>query len=90
MLKKVNAVTIKIGGVIMGLSYIPQIYKIISTKDVSGISLLFLIMVTLAVMTFTLDGYIIYTETGEKKTMVAQILNLIPALITVLLILIYK
>ena len=90
MLKRINTVTIKVCGIIMGLSYIPQIHKILTTKDVSGISLAFLVMVTIAVMTFTLDGYVIFQETGEKKTMVAQLLNLVPALITVILILIYR
>ena len=86
----INKITIKIGGLLIELSYIPQIYKIISTKNVDGISLAFLTMVTLAVMTFTLDGYVIYRKTGEKKTMLAQLANLIPAIITVILILLYR
>lgn len=89
-IERINKITIKIGGLLMGLSYIPQIYKIITTKNVEGISLAFLTMVTLAVMTFTLDGYVIYRKTGEKKTMLAQLANLIPAIITVILILVYK
>lgn len=90
MLEKINRQTIKLGGLIMGLSYIPQIFKILSTKNVEGISLAFLAMVTIAVATFTLDGYVVYKDTGEKKTMVAQLLNLFPAIVTVILILIYK
>ena len=89
-LKKVNNITVKAGGIIMGLSYIPQIFKILSTKNVEGISLAFLAMVTIAVATFALDGYIIYKETREPKTLIAQLLNFIPALITVILILIYR
>lgn len=89
-IERINKITIKIGGLLMGLSYIPQIYKIISTKNVDGISLAFLTMVTLAVITFTLDGYVIYRKTGEKKTMLAQVANLIPAIITVILILLYR
>lgn len=89
-LERINNVTVKAGGVIMGLSYIPQIFKILSTRSVEGISLMFLVMVTVAVSTFALDGYVIYTKTGEKKTMIAQLLNLVPALITVILILTFR
>lgn len=90
LLNKINKYTVKAGGVVMGLSYIPQIFKILTTKSVEGISLAFLLMVSIAVATFALDGYVIYKETGESKTMIAQLLNFIPAVITVILILFYR
>lgn len=87
---KINNITVRLGGVVMGLSYIPQIFKILATKNVEGISLAFLLMVLIAVAAFAFDGYVIYKNTGEKKTMVAQLLNFVPAVVTVILILVYR
>lgn len=86
MLEKINKQTLKVGGVIMALSYFPQIWQVISTGSSEGISLAFIAMVSFALATFTLNGYVVYKKTGDVGTMVSQLANLIPAIILVILI----
>lgn len=83
MIERINKQTLKVGGVIMALSYFPQIYQVIKTGSSEGISLAFITMVTIALATFTLNGYVVYTKTGDKGTLVSQLANLIPAIILV-------
>lgn len=89
-LQCINKVSIKVGSLIMALSYFPQMATILKNKSSQGISFLFIAMVTLALATFTLNGYVIYLENGDKKTLYSQLANLIPALITCLLIIIFR
>lgn len=74
----------------MSLSYLPQIFQVISTKSSEGINLLFITMVTIAISTFTFNGYVIYMKTGNKGTMLSQLANLIPAVILIICILIFR
>lgn len=89
-LKEINKKLLSIGSILMMLSYFPQMITILTSKSSQGISLAFIGMVTLALATFTFNGYVIYKEHGEKKTLYSQLANLIPALITCGLILIYR
>ena len=89
-LQKLNKFTIKIAGFIMALSYIPQIWQMWSTGSSDGISLAFMAMVTAALAMFLLDAYVIYRETGEKKTFVAQLMNFIPAVVATISILVLR
>ena len=86
-MQKINKQTLKLGGVIMALSYFPQIYQVISTQSSEGISLAFISMVTLAILTFTFNGYIVYKETDNPGTLLSQLTNLIPAIILIVAIL---
>lgn len=86
-MQKINKQTLKLGGVIMALSYFPQIYQVISTQSSEGISLAFISMVTLAILTFTFNGYIVYKETDNPETLLSQLANLIPAIILIVAIL---
>lgn len=86
MLKRINRQTLKLGGIIMALSYFPQIYQVLTTGSSEGISLAFITMVSLALTTFSFNGYIVYKDTGEIGTLLSQLANLIPALILVMLI----
>ena len=89
-IEKINSFTLKIGGFIMAISYFPQILQILKTKSSSGISLSFIAMVSFALATFTLNGYVVYKKTGDKGTLLSQLANLIPALILIFLIIIFK
>lgn len=90
MLKRINKQTLKLGGIIMALSYFPQIYQVLTTGSSEGISLAFITMVSLALATFSFNGYIVYKDTGEIGTFLSQLANLIPALILVVLIIITR
>lgn len=85
-MEKLNRQTLKLGGIIMMLSYFPQIYQVITTWSSEGISLAFIGMVAFALATFTLNGYVVWKKTGEIGTMISQLANLIPALILIVLI----
>ena len=88
--RKINEKTIALGGVIMMLSYFPQMFTILKNRSSQGINLLFLGMVTMALATFTFNGYVVYLETNDKKTLISQLANLIPAIITCILIVIFR
>lgn len=89
-MEKINDFTIKIGAIIMALSYFPQIYQVVSTKSSEGISLAFIGMVTIALATFTFNGYVVYKETGRLGTMLSQLANLIPAIVLIVLIIVTR
>lgn len=89
-IERVNKQTLKVGGIIMALSYFPQMIQVIRTKSSEGISAAFIAMVAFALATFTLNGYVVWKKTGDKGTMVSQLANLIPALILIVLIIIFR
>lgn len=88
--EKINKSTLKVGGVIMALSYFPQIAQVIQTQSSQGISLAFIGMVTFALATFTFNGYVVWKKTGDIGTMVSQLANLIPAIVLIVLILVFR
>lgn len=90
VLERINRQTLKVGGVIMALSYFPQIIQVVKTRSSEGISAAFISMVAIALATFTFNGYIVYRKTGDKGTMVSQLANLIPALILIGLIAMFR
>lgn len=89
-LERINNITLKLGGSIMALSYFPQIIHIWQSKSSQGISLGFISMVSLALMTFSLNGYVVLKRTGDKGTLISQLANLIPALILIIMIIIFR
>ena len=90
VLEAINGITLKIGGFVMALSYFPQIIQILKNKTSEGISLKFIGMVTLALATFSFNGFIVMQNGGGAGTFISQLANLIPAIILVILIVVYK
>lgn len=90
LMEKINKRGLGFGGLIMALSYFPQIIQILRTKTSEGISLIFISMVAFALITFSFNGYIVYKKTGDKGTLLSQLANLIPALILILLIVVFR
>lgn len=88
--EKINRNTLKFGGFTMMLSYLPQILQVWRSGSSEGISLAFIAMVTIALSTFTYDGYVVWKRTGNKGTMYAQLANLIPAIILVISIIVTR
>lgn len=90
MAERINRQTLKLGGVIMALSYFPQIVQVVKTQSSEGISLAFISMVALALATFTLNGYVVWKKTDEIGTMLSQLANLIPAIMLIILIIAFR
>lgn len=90
LLESINSITLKFGGIIMALSYFPQIIQILKNKTSEGINLKFIAMVTIALATFSFNGFVVMQNGGGAGTFISQLANLIPAIILVLLIIIYK
>lgn len=89
-IERINKQTLKAGGLIMALSYFPQMLQVLKTKSSEGVSLAFIAMVAIALSTFSLNGYVVYKKTGDKGTLLSQLANLVPALILIVLILIFR
>lgn len=89
ILNKIDNVTSKIGGIVMAISYFPQIASVITNKSSQGLNLAFISLVTLGLMTFTFNGYVVYKNGGKLNTLIAQLANLIPALILLIISVIY-
>lgn len=89
-LELLNKRLLPLGGVIMMLSYFPQIFTILKNKTSQGVSLAFISMVTMALATFTFNGFVLYVKHGDKKTLYSQLANLIPAIVTMILVVVYR
>lgn len=85
-----------ISGVLIVISYWPQIWTTLSTKDVSGQSVSFWILLCLSLLGFTIQqaGMIIFRENKEETPVlsgvIAQGLNLAFALIMLVLVVWFK
>ena len=90
VLEVINDITLKFGGFVMAVSYFPQIIQIIKNKTSEGISLKFIGMVTLALATFSFNGFVVMQNGGGAGTFISQLANLIPAIILVILIVVDK
>lgn len=65
-----------IGGIILGICYIPQIVKTVKTKDVTGMSLYFWIILSVALLILTVNALAIFIITGVWGYLVTEIFNL--------------
>lgn len=90
MLEKINKVTVKVASVLMGVAGIPQVLDIWRTKDSTGINPTFIGMIVLGLAGFILNGYVVYKETGDKRTMRSQYPNFLIMLVLFISITIFK
>ena len=81
-----------IGGIVLVLSYIPQIWMIYTTKNVEGQSLMFWLMLSFSVATYVGNQYafIQYEGVKEKTGFWVQVINLIGALAVLVGVLLYR
>lgn len=81
-----------IAGIILTISYLPQIYQTYTTKDVTGHSLTFWILLNISLSGFVAQqwGMIKYKGNKEYGGFIVQLLNLFFGLVMLIGVLIFK
>lgn len=64
-----------IAGVLLGITYIPQIAKTHRTKNVEGMSVLFWIILVLALSMMTVNAVTIFFMTGAYGYLITEFFN---------------
>lgn len=80
----------QIGTVLIGAMYIPQIYKTAKTKDVSGMSVAFWIMLVIALATMTANALVVFITLGTFGLLITEAVNLILAIVVLIQVLKYR
>lgn len=76
--------------VLLTFCYVPQIVRTFQTKDVSGMSLAFWIMLNLSLACLLINATVIFIKFGTWGYMVTEILNLGLAFVMLTLVLKYR
>lgn len=79
--KKLAARLAPIGGLLVGGGWIPQIIVTWKTRNIEGISFLFLLSVCIGVSFFVFNAWVSSKETGDKSMFYGQLINFIPGFI---------
>lgn len=79
-----------IATVFMVICYLPQIIKTYKTKDVTGISLPFWIMINIALTILLINSILLYTTNGNFGYVVTYIFNEGLAFVTLILVIKYR
>lgn len=77
-----------IAGILLGMCYLPQIYKTYKTKNVDGMSLAFWVLLNLALLCLVANSIKVYALTGGWGYMVTEIFN--ESLAFVMLVMVFK
>lgn len=80
----------QVGTLLIGAMYIPQILKTHKTKDVSGMSMAFWIMLVIALSVLTVNATTIFVMFGTFGFLITEIVNLSLAVIVLIQVLKYK
>ena len=88
MIYIINKIWLSVAGWILGILYIPNIIKLYKTKDYSQINYNTHLL-TIAILGFTFNGYVIFLQTGDIGTLLSQIKSLVPLTIQYVMSLIY-
>lgn len=79
-----------IATVFMVLCYLPQIYKTYKSKDVTGISLSFFVMLNIALTLLLINSYLLFTVNGNFGYVVSYIVNEFLAFVMLVFIIKYR
>lgn len=90
MLRRINKVTVRLASILMGVAGIPQIIDIWNIKDSTGMNPVFIGMIVAGLAGFILNGYVVFQETGDKRTMRSQYPNFLVMLVLLISILKFK
>lgn len=79
-----------IGGIVLVISYLPQIKMLYKTKSVKNQSLSFWIILDIGMMMFEANAIYLAITLGQLPYMISQSLNLLCGIIVLIQLLIYK
>lgn len=79
-----------IATIFMTLCYIPQIVQTLKTKDVTGISLTFYILLNISLTLLLINSYLLFLTNGNFGYVISYIINEGLALIMLVLVLKYR
>jgi uncharacterized protein with PQ loop repeat len=79
-----------IAGILLGICYLPQIAKTFKSKDVTGMSLAFWIILNLALSCLVVNAVIVFKTSGVWGYMVTEIFNEGLAFVMLLMVLKYR
>lgn len=74
----------------LALSYLPQIIKLIKSKNADGISVSFWLILDVSLLSLFILAVDTFIKTGIVSLLIAQSLNLALSLVTTVLVLYYK
>lgn len=80
----------QIGTFLIGAMYIPQIIKTNKTKDVSGMSIWFWLMLVMALSVMTANALVVFLVYGTYGLLVTESVNLVLAIVVMWQVLKYK
>lgn len=80
----------QIGTILIGLMYVPQIIKTHKSKDVTGMSLAFWIMLVVALSVLTLNASVIFVVHGTFGYLITEVVNLALAIVVLIQVIKYK
>lgn len=80
----------QIGTALIGLMYVPQILKTHKTKDVTGMSLLFWVMLACALSVLTANALVVFLTFGTFGFLITEAVNLALALVVLVQVLLYR
>jgi uncharacterized protein with PQ loop repeat len=80
----------QIGTFLIGAMYIPQVLKTYKTKDVRSMSLLFWIMLVIALSTMTANAIVVFIVYHTYGLLITEAVNLVLALIVLIQVLLYR
>lgn len=76
--------------IFLTICYIPQIVKTAKTKDVSSMSVLFWLILNLALLIMWANAVLIFVRTGIYGTVITETLNEGLALVVLIQVLVYR
>lgn len=79
-----------IATVFMTLCYIPQIVQTFKTKDVTGISLSFYVLLNISLVLLLVNSYLLFLSNGNFGYVISYIINEALALLMLILVLKYR
>jgi uncharacterized protein with PQ loop repeat len=79
-----------VAGIVLAFCYIPQIKQTLKTKDVTGISLNFWIILCVALFLLTVNAGAVFFMTGVWGYLVTELFNLGLALVMLFLVIKYR
>lgn len=80
----------QLGTLLIGAMYIPQIMKTHKTKDVTGMSVAFWIMLVVALSVLTVNATTIFITFGTFGFLITEVVNLTLALVVLFQVLKYR
>lgn len=80
----------QIGTFLIGAMYVPQIWKTHKTKDVTGMSVAFWIMLVIALTTMTANALVVFIALGTFGLLITESVNLVLAIVVLIQVLKYR